>query len=170
MRLEGKVALVSGAARGMGAAESTLFAEEGASVVVADIQTEPGKEVAAGISRSGGRARFVELAVTWEKSWQRAMEETVGCFGRLDVLVNNAGTGYRSSFEDTPLEAWNRVNDVPTCHRSWAWWRPSTRTSPRLRLLHTRARRRPSGCSPRPPPPSRPDSGFGSTRLFPDSP
>ena len=112
MRLEGKVALVSGAARGMGATESALFAEEGAAVVVADIQTEQGKQVATDISRNGGTALFVELDVTRESSWRRAVGETVDRFGRLDTLVNNAGTGYRSSFEDTPLEAWNRVNDV----------------------------------------------------------
>ena len=112
MRLEHKVALVSGAAQGMGAVESALFAEEGAAVVVADIQTARGERVTADISRKGGRAAFVELDVTKEESWRLAVEMTVTRFGRLDILVNNAGTGYRSSFEDTPLEAWNHVNEV----------------------------------------------------------
>ena len=112
MRLAGKVALVSGAAQGMGAVECRLFAEEGASVVVADIQTGRGTRVAAGISRRGGEATFIDLDVTREESWRLAVERTVDRFSRLDVVVNNAGTGYRSAFEDTPLEEWNRVNEV----------------------------------------------------------
>ena len=112
MRIEAKVALVSGAAQGMGAAECRLFADEGASVVVADIQTGRGTRVAAGISRRGGEATFIDLDVTREESWRLAVERTVDRFGRLDVVVNNAGTGYRSAFEDTPLEEWNRVNEV----------------------------------------------------------
>ncbi len=111
MRLEGKVVLVSGAARGMGATEAALFAEEGATVV-GDIEAEAGEEMAASISLNGGTASFIAFDVSREESWQTAVEETVDRFGRLDVLVNNAGTGSRSSFEDTPLGEWNRVNDV----------------------------------------------------------
>jgi len=112
VRFEGKVVLISGGAGGMGATEAALFAEEGAAVAVADIETETAEEVATTISLNGGTASSIALDVTREESWERAVEETVDRFGNLDVLVNNAGTGYRSSFEDTPLEEWNRVNDV----------------------------------------------------------
>lgn len=112
MRLEGKVALVSGAAGGMGATEAALFAEEGAAVVVGDIEAVAGEEVVTSITSKGATASFIALDVTREESWRRVVEETVDRFGSLDVLVNNAGTGSRSSFEDTPLEEWNRVNDV----------------------------------------------------------
>ena len=86
MGLGGKVALVSGAARGTGATESALFAVEGLAVVVADIQTEPGEQVATDLSRNGGTALFVELDVTRESSWQRAVEERVDRFGRLGLF------------------------------------------------------------------------------------
>ena len=112
MRFDGKVVLVSGAARGMGATEAALFAEEGATVIVGDIEAGAGEGVVTSISSKGGTASFIALDVTREESWRGAVEETVDRFGRLDVLVNNAGTGARSSFEDTPLEEWNRVNDV----------------------------------------------------------
>ena len=90
-RLDGKVALISGGARGMGAAEARLFAGEGARVVVADILDDAGKRVEAEIGESGGEAVYVRLDVTSEDEWRRAIQAAVDRFGRLDVLVNNAG-------------------------------------------------------------------------------
>ena len=86
--LEGKVALISGAARGQGAAEARLFAELGARVIVADVLVEEGRQLATSI---GDQALFVPLDVTSAEDWSRAVREGVDQFGRLDVLVNNAG-------------------------------------------------------------------------------
>lgn len=91
MRLRGKVALITGGAHGMGAAEARLFATEGARVVVADIRDGEGKTVVDAISGAGGQARFVHLDVTREVEWQQAVAVTVDTFGKLDILVNNAG-------------------------------------------------------------------------------
>ncbi|MEY2568703.1 MAG: 3alpha(or 20beta)-hydroxysteroid dehydrogenase [Actinomycetota bacterium] len=87
-RLEGKVALVSGGARGMGAAEARLFVSEGARVVIGDVLVDEGKAL---VGELGDAARFVELDVTDEASWQAAVTAATTEFGRLDVLVNNAG-------------------------------------------------------------------------------
>ncbi|HZT64190.1 MAG TPA: glucose 1-dehydrogenase [Acidimicrobiales bacterium] len=87
-RLEGKVALISGGARGMGAAEARLFAAEGASVVVGDVLATEGRQLAESLGGAGG---FVDLDVTDESSWDAAVGSTVERHGRLDVLVNNAG-------------------------------------------------------------------------------
>lgn len=87
-RLDGKVALVTGAASGIGEAIATVFAAEGARVIIGDVQRERGMAVAANI---GANARFVDLDVTSEARWQQAVADAVGAFGRLDVLVNNAG-------------------------------------------------------------------------------
>src|SRR5579884_2858592 len=87
-RLEGKVALISGGARGMGAAEARLFAAEGASVVVGDVLATEGRQLAESLGGAGG---FVDLDVTDKSSWDAAVGSTVERHGRLDVLVNNAG-------------------------------------------------------------------------------
>jgi NAD(P)-dependent dehydrogenase (short-subunit alcohol dehydrogenase family) len=92
MRLEGKVAIVTGAAHGMGAETASLFAREGAAVVVADISETEGREVAAGIHEAGGEAMFLRLDVRQEEEWKDAVASTVEKFGKLNVLVNNAGT------------------------------------------------------------------------------
>lgn len=91
MRLENKVALISGAASGMGESAARLFAREGAKVVVADILEAEGKAVAKQIVSDGGDAIFVALDVTSEAQWQAAINETVSRYARLDILVNNAG-------------------------------------------------------------------------------
>src|SRR5207247_7745780 len=91
MRLKEKVALVTGGAHGMGAAEAKLFAKEGARVVVADVRDGDGKAVIDQITSAGGQARFVHLDVTREAEWQQAVAFAVSTFGKLDVLVNNAG-------------------------------------------------------------------------------
>lgn len=90
-RLEGKVALVTGAARGIGAAIAAACAREGAAVVVADRRDELGDAVAAEIAASGGRARYVHLDITSEDAWQAAVAQACDHFGGVDVLVNNAG-------------------------------------------------------------------------------
>src|SRR5207249_1958171 len=93
MRLKEKVALVTGGAHGMGAAEAKLFAKEGARVVVADVRDGDGKAVIDQITSAGGQARFVHLDVTRETEWQQAVAFAVSTFGKLDVLVNNASKG-----------------------------------------------------------------------------
>ncbi|MDR3530803.1 MAG: SDR family NAD(P)-dependent oxidoreductase, partial [Rhodopila sp.] len=91
MRLKDKVAIVTGGAHGMGEAEARLFAREGAAVVIADMLVKEGEAVAADISASQGRARFVRTDVTSEADWQKLIAETIVTYGRLDILVNNAG-------------------------------------------------------------------------------
>jgi 3alpha(or 20beta)-hydroxysteroid dehydrogenase len=111
-RLAGKVALISGGARGQGEAEARLFCAEGARVVIGDVLDEPGRKVAAEIGES---ARYVRLDVTREDDWSRAVDETRAAFGRLDVLVNNAGivrTGYLESHSLADYMAVVNVNQV----------------------------------------------------------
>jgi 3alpha(or 20beta)-hydroxysteroid dehydrogenase len=108
-RLQGKVALVSGAARGMGQAEAGLFAREGARVMLADVLDEEGAQVARAI---GDAARFQHLDVTSEAGWAAAVAATLAAFGRLDVLVNNAGIVIPSLLRDLSLENYQRVIDV----------------------------------------------------------
>jgi NAD(P)-dependent dehydrogenase (short-subunit alcohol dehydrogenase family) len=112
MRLAGKVALISGGARGMGAAEARLFAREGARVVIGDVLDREGHAVEAEIRAKGGECLFTPLDVTRETDWQRAVALAVERFGALNVLVNNAGIGAVSRVEDTTEEAWDRVMDV----------------------------------------------------------
>ena len=119
MRLEGKVALISGGARGQGAAEARLFAREGAAVVIGDILDEEGLKLEAEIRELGGRATYVHLDVTEPEQWENAVNRAVGEYGKLDVLVNNAGIGSVQTggldapkIDGTPTELWDRVMDV----------------------------------------------------------
>ena len=113
MRLEGKVALISGGARGMGASEARLFAREGAGVVIGDLLEEEGRQVEAQIGEAGGHALFVRLDVTSESDWSNAVAAAVSRFGKLDILVNNAGVGGGGGMvEETTVEGWDRVMDV----------------------------------------------------------
>ena len=110
MRLEGKVALISGGARGMGAEEALLFAREGAKVVIGDVLEGEGRDVAASIP--GGTAIFVRLDVTKEEDWRRAVSLAQEVYKRLDILVNNAGVSAVGGIEDTTVEEWDRVMEV----------------------------------------------------------
>jgi len=108
-RLDGKVALVSGGSRGMGAATVRQFHAEGASVVAADVLDDDGKALA---DHLGDRVRFVHLDVTSEEQWQAAVEQTEREFGKLNVLVNNAGILKFNAIADTPLDEFRQVVDV----------------------------------------------------------
>ncbi len=112
MRLENKVALISGGARGMGAVEAILFAKEGAKVVIGDIREEEGRQVEAQIAEAGGDCLFVYLDVTKEDSWMEAVSSTVARFGKLDILINNAGIFPMEKVEETTPESWDQVMDV----------------------------------------------------------
>jgi len=113
MRLEGKVALISGGARGMGAVEARLFAREGAKVVIGDILEEEGRKVEAEINETGGEALFIRLDVTSESAWQNAVATAISRFGKLDILVNNAGiSGPQTLVEHTSAESWDKVMEI----------------------------------------------------------
>ena len=111
-RLDGKVALISGGARGMGTAEARLFCREGAQVVFGDIRDDEGRAVEAEIRELGGEATYIHLDVTREEDWQRAVEFTESTYGPLKVLVNNAGIVNNEPMEETTVEIWDRVMDV----------------------------------------------------------
>ena len=114
MRLEGKVALITGAARGQGAAEARMFAKEGAKVVLADVSDPEGTAVAAEIAEAGGDAIFVHLDVTNEDEWNAAINSAVASFGKLDILVNNAGIWRRGHVLETSVEQWDDILDINT--------------------------------------------------------
>jgi NAD(P)-dependent dehydrogenase (short-subunit alcohol dehydrogenase family) len=112
MRLAGKVALITGGASGMGQSEATIFAREGARVVVADVLEFDGLQVAENIAASGGQARFVKLDVTSEDDWQAAVKTAVTAFGKLDILVNNAGISGTFDPDTTSTSAWDMLMNV----------------------------------------------------------
>ncbi len=111
-RLNGKVALITGAAMGMGEADARLFAKEGAKVALADINESRGKKVAEDIRKAGGEAMFIKLDVTQESDWAKGMEQVIKKYGKLSVLVNNAGIIICVPFDQTTLEQWNRIMSV----------------------------------------------------------
>ena len=112
MRLEDKVALISGAARGQGAAEARMFAREGAAVVLGDILEDPGRQLEAEINETGGEALFLRLDVSNEADWEHAVAETLARFGKLNVLVNNAAILRSTPIEHTTVEEWDTVMAV----------------------------------------------------------
>ena len=112
MRLEGKVAIITGGANGMGAEECRIFAREGAKVVIADIVEEEGRKLEAEIAESGGDAVFMKLDVTSESGWEDAVQATVARYGRLDILVNNAGISGTHDEDTMSTQAWERFMDI----------------------------------------------------------
>ena len=112
MRLEGKVAIITGGANGMGAEECRIFAREGAKVVIADILEEEGKQVEAEIAEAGGDAVFVRLDVTSEDNWAVVIEATLSRYGKLDTLVNNAGIARPHTPEDLRVEDWDDLMNI----------------------------------------------------------
>lgn len=112
MRLDGKIAIVTGAASGMGAEEARLFAREGATVIAADVMEDTGREVADEITGSGGKATFARLDVASEDDWSAVVSRTVEREGRVDILVNNAGFTGSSTEDSMDLGAFNTLMDV----------------------------------------------------------
>ena len=108
-RLENRVALVTGAASGIGRAIALRLAEEGAAVLVTDIADDAGKQTALDITDKGGRATYFHLDVTSPEEWKAAVAAAVDEFGGLDILVNNAGMGDLEAIEDTTVEGWERT-------------------------------------------------------------
>jgi 3alpha(or 20beta)-hydroxysteroid dehydrogenase len=107
--VDGKVAIVTGGARGQGAAQARLLAKNGAAVVITDLRAEEGNAVAAGI---GGDARFAMHDVTDEAGWQTVVDDTLSAFGRIDILVNNAGIVAFGAVQDTSRAEFERVVQV----------------------------------------------------------
>jgi NAD(P)-dependent dehydrogenase (short-subunit alcohol dehydrogenase family) len=112
MRLANKVAIITGAASGMGAATARRFGKEGAAVVVADMLEEEGRAVADSISSAGGKAVFMALDVTDEAGWKKVVDETVRAFGRVDILVNNAGISGTFDQDMLSTSAWDSLMNV----------------------------------------------------------
>ena len=106
MKLKGKVAVISGAAGAMGATEARLFAAEGASVVLGDVNATEGESVARDIEESGGQAMFRKLDVTQESDWVEIVTAAEERFGPVSILINNAGVFRTTLIHETTVEDW----------------------------------------------------------------
>jgi 3(or 17)beta-hydroxysteroid dehydrogenase len=111
-RVDGKIALVAGAASGIGRATAVLLSREGASVVCADIDTEGAAATATFLEATGGHAFSGRLDVTCEGSWQEILEKVTSHFGKLDILVNSAGISFARPINEMSLDEWHRVMAV----------------------------------------------------------
>ena len=111
-RLKNKVAIITGAAMGIGEGDATVFAKEGAKVVVADIDSFNGQRVVDEIKKDGGEAAFIKLDVTSEENWKNVIAETIKKYGKINILVNNAGISLGKTIEETTLEQWNTIMNV----------------------------------------------------------
>ena len=107
-RVEGKVALVTGAANGIGRSAAMVLAREGAKIVATDLQDDKGLTLLRALKESGCESEYCHHDVTSEEDWQSVIDKTRARFGRLDVLVNNAGIGLSSPVVDMPLADWRR--------------------------------------------------------------
>jgi len=108
-RLDGKTALISGAARGIGAETAKLMVAAGARVAVGDVLDERGQATVRSLEQAGGEALYTRLDVTSEADWSAAIAAVTGRFGRLDILVNNAGIFLGKSIEEASLDEWHRL-------------------------------------------------------------
>ena len=111
-RVQGKVALVTGAALGLGEASARMLAREGAHVVLTDIKDAEGEQAAQTIGEDGGEAMYLHHDVADESAWEQVIQATLDRFGRLDVLVNNAGVGWGGPPEEETLERWRRLMSI----------------------------------------------------------
>ena len=109
MRLEGKVAIITGGARGQGATEARMFAREGAKVVIGDILDDLGMQVEAEIRELGAEAIYLHLDVSSEQDWERAIQTAEQQFGKVDILVNNAAIVLRKDIEETTADDWDNI-------------------------------------------------------------
>jgi NAD(P)-dependent dehydrogenase (short-subunit alcohol dehydrogenase family) len=110
--LHGKVAVVTGAARGIGQATARTLAQQGATVVATDILDDEGEALVREICAEGGQARYAHLDVTNEEEWQEITERTATELGRLDILINNAGVGSMADVEEETVEGWSRTIEI----------------------------------------------------------
>lgn len=111
-RVDRKVAIVTGAASGLGEAQAKTLAREGAGVVITDLNEKDGDRVVADIQDAGGKALFIFQDVTNPDGWTEVIKKTVAEFGSLHILVNNAGIAPIQDFETTTLEEWRKVTSV----------------------------------------------------------
>ena len=111
-RVEGKVALITGGARGLGEAQARTMTKEGATVIITDVLDGEGAALVSSIESDGGTIEYHHQDVTDEGQWGTIMSDIVNRHGRLDIVVNNAGVVHDANVEDTTLEAWRHVNAV----------------------------------------------------------
>jgi len=112
MRLNNKIAIITGAAGGIGSAISLRFAREGANVLLADLEQSSGKELEKEILQLGGKASFFPMDVTSEQDWKKMIAEVLKAYSRLDILINNAGINIRKPIEEMEVEEWDTMMRV----------------------------------------------------------